>query len=210
MWRFQKEMGEVRRLLQRTYSTICIDPPWPESGGGKSKRGADRHYPLLPVKKIPLVIQASGVFNPAPDAHLYLWVTNTHLMDGGWVMEQLGFRYITCVTWVKMGKKTGLGQYFRQKTEQLLFGVRGDGYAVRTDDRYVIGLIEAGRRGHSVKPQRAYDLIERRSKGCYLEMFARQQRPGWDVWGHEVQDAAETRTHDVGQDPVGPHKSETA
>ncbi len=83
------------------YQTIVIDPPWNESGGGKIKRGADRHYSLLKTPAIPGVIKNSGVFTPAENCHLYLWVTNNFLKDGLWVMEQLGFRYVPMITWAK-------------------------------------------------------------------------------------------------------------
>jgi len=169
------------------FATIVIDPPWPERGGGRIKRGADRHYSLLSVKRIPQVIQDSGVFRPADDAHLYLWATGTYLMDAGWVMSELGFKYKTCVPWVK--NRAGLGQYFRGRCEYLCFGVRGDGYAVRTDDRGIEGVIEAKRGLHSVKPEESFELIERRSHGPFLEMFSRAHTargPQWTHWGMET------------------------
>ena len=123
----------------RIFNVVSLDPPWPESGGGKIKRGADRHYPLLPVAKIPGVILDSGVFNMAENAHMYMWATSNYLMHAGWVIEQIGFRYVACVPWIKTGKKAGLGQYFRGKAEYLLFAVKGKGFKVRTEDRYVVG-----------------------------------------------------------------------
>ncbi|MCK5641183.1 MAG: hypothetical protein KAJ19_10310 [Gammaproteobacteria bacterium] len=93
------------------YKTIYADPPWPERGGGKIKRGADRHYPLMKVKEI---ISMSDFVNSISDenCHLYLWVTNNYLPSGLQVMEAWGFRYITTITWVK--DRIGLGQYFRE------------------------------------------------------------------------------------------------
>jgi len=119
---------------------------------------------------------------------MYMWTTNTFLMKAGWLMEELGFRYVTNIPWVKTQKRAGLGQYFRGKSEQLLFGVRGDGYAVRTDEKYVVGLISAPITEHSVKPKQTYDLIETRSHGPYLEMFAHNNalRPGWTFWGNNA------------------------
>lgn len=170
------------------FSTIALDPPWPERGGGKIKRGADKHYPVVPVKRIPALVQTSGVFRPADDCHMYMWTTGTHLMKAGWVIDQLGFRYVTCVPWVKSDPRAGLGQYFRGKAEYLLFAVRGDGYAVRTAARNIEGLIMAARGRHSEKPEEAFELIERRSHGPFLEMFSRvdSDRPGWTHWGNEV------------------------
>jgi len=93
------------------FHTILIDPPWNEQGGGKIKRGADRHYKLMKVEKILETIRRSGKFTPDENCHLYLWVTNNYLPDGIWLIEQLGFKYITCITWVK--PSYGLGRYFR-------------------------------------------------------------------------------------------------
>lgn len=172
------------------YRTILADLPWKESGGGRIKRGADRHYPLLPTKKIPGVMKDSPNWCPADDSHLYLWVTNTFLPDGLWVMEELGYRYVTNIAWIK--DRTGLGQYFRGQHELLLFGVRGTGYNVRTDRRDLSGVldeggfVEAPRGKHSAKPTTFHELIEARSKGPYLEMFAREPREGWDIWGTDV------------------------
>ena len=105
------------------YHTILLDPPWMESGGGKIKRGADRHYSLLKAPDILAAILQSGVWRPAPDCHLYCWVTNNHLKDGLWLVKALGFRYITLLTWAK--DRFGLGQYFRGQTEHMIFAVKG-------------------------------------------------------------------------------------
>ena len=172
------------------YRTILIDPPWNESGGGRIKRGADRHYSLLKTKDIPGAVLESGVFAPADNCPLYLWVTNNFLKDGLWVMEQLGFRYVTVLTWAKgemvndeiVPGRIGLGQYFRGQTEQLLFGVRGQLPAIEKGKT----LIVAPRGRHSQKPAAAYEMIERVSPGPRLEMFARSVRDGWTAWGNEA------------------------
>lgn len=171
------------------FHTVALDPPWPETGGGKSKRGADRHYPVLKVRAIPqvIILDKEGLFlRVADNAHMYLWVTNNHAEAGMWVMGQLGFRYVTMITWVK--PHAGLGQYFHGQTEHMLFGVRGDGYAIRrpTPGEQLTTVFEAPTTEHSAKPKEAYDLIERRSHGPYLELFARDPRPGWTVWGNQV------------------------
>lgn len=163
------------------YRTILADPPWFERGGGRIKRGADRHYPLLKTPDIPRVIMESGVFVPAADAHMYLWVTNNHLKDGLWVLAQLGFRYVTMLTWAK--DRMGLGQYYRGQTEHLLFGVQGRLPALaRTEST----LIVAPRRRHSEKPDETFRKIERVSPPPRLELFSRRRRPGWDAWGNEI------------------------
>lgn len=103
------------------YKTIYADPPWNETGGGKIKRGADKHYPLMRTKDI--IAFADEVNSYADDnCHLYLWVTNNHLKDGLEVMEAWGFRYVTMITWMK--DRFGLGQYYRGLTEHCLFGVK--------------------------------------------------------------------------------------
>lgn len=170
------------------YRTFLLDPPWPERGGGKIKRGADKHYALLNVKEMPRVILGSGVFTPAANAHLYMWVTNNYLPAGLWLGETLGFTYKTIVTWGK--QRISIGQYFRGKTEHMLFFTRGRGLApdVCTDSKSLSTLLENAQhdRKHSRKPVEAYELIEARSKGPRLEMFAREQRDGWERWGFEA------------------------
>ena len=171
------------------YRTISIDSPWYERGGGKIKRGADRHYPLLHTPDIPGVIMNAPCWHPAWSCHLYLWATNNHLPDALWVVEQLGFRYITIITWAK--DRIGLGQYYRGQTEHLLFAVRGQTMLPRPENRGTT-LVTARRRRHSQKPQEAYTQIEQVSPGPYLEMFARNERSGWGVWGTLTAGSSET------------------
>lgn len=169
----------------KQYATILADPPWPERGGGKIKRGADRHYPLMTVKEIAALPVAALAL---PDSHLYLWVTNNYLPDGLEVMRAWGFRYVTMITWAK--DKLGLGQYFRGMTEHVLFGVRGQPpYKLTTDGNRCQGttLITAPRGEHSAKPESLRTMIERVSYGPYVELFARQTYVGWDAWGNEVE-----------------------
>lgn len=181
------------------YHCISMDPPWPESGGGKIKRGADRHYALLKVKDIPQVIYDCPLWRPAKDCHLWIWATNNHLPAGLWLMTMLGFRYITNIAWVK-GEvlqdgmyykldRPGLGQYTMGQHELLLFGSRGKTMKPAEIDRPRTVII-APRRAHSQKPEEAYQLIEKVSPGPRLELFARAQRENWNVWGDEVIDAS--------------------
>ena len=102
------------------YATLYADPPWPERGGGKIKRGADRHYALMSVADISAMPFGEWA---AWNAHLYLWVTNNYLPAGLECVKAWGFRYVTMVTWVK--DRAGLGQYYRGRTEHCLFAVRG-------------------------------------------------------------------------------------
>jgi N6-adenosine-specific RNA methylase IME4 len=165
------------------YKTILADPPWMEVGGGKIKRGADRHYPLMKTKDI----IALPVADFAEDnAHLYLWVTNNFLQDGLEVMKAWGFNYKTMITWGK--DKMGLGQYFRGMTEHMLFGVRGVLPYKIIDDKRQQGktLFLAPRGEHSKKPEESYEMIEKVSYPAYLELFARDKRENWAVWGNQV------------------------
>jgi len=168
------------------YRTILIDPPWNESGGGRIKRGADRHYSLLKTPDIVRTVLQVPEWNLiCSDAHLYLWVTNRFLSDGLFVMKSLGFTYKSNFVWVK--DRMGLGQYFRGQHELCLFGTRGKRPTLpRTSDRGIPSVLHSDRGKHSEKPDSSYDLIERRSDGPYMELFSRRERDGWFTWGNEV------------------------
>jgi N6-adenosine-specific RNA methylase IME4 len=186
---------EVKKINK--YKTIYADPPWMESGGGKIKRGADRHYPLMKTKDIINL----PIHNLADDnCHLYLWVTNNFLKDGLQVMKAWGFTYKTKITWVKgecldsEGKtfkfeNAGLGQYFRGLDEVCLFGVKGVlPYKTLNSKRQQGKTVFVAPRGeHSEKPKEMYEMIEKVSYAPYIELFARNKRVGWDVWGNEVE-----------------------
>lgn len=162
------------------YCTIMADPPWWESGGGRIKRGADRHYALM---KTPAIIEYMRTISFDENAHLYLWVTNSFLEDGMEVMRSLGFRYVTNLVWVK--DRIGLGQYFRGQHELLLFGVKGRA-PYKNESKAIPSVISAKRREHSRKPDEQYPIIEATSYGPMLEVFARSRRAGWDVMGNEA------------------------
>lgn len=198
----------VRRELHPTkptlrplhYGTIYADPPWPEHGGGKVKRGADRHYGLMKVKDICAL--GSAVQNLAADnSHLYLWVTNNYLPAGLEVMKAWGFDYVTNLCWGKVrleydngfGTTTviqqGLGQYFRGAHELLLFGKRGQPpYRTLPNGKRAQhpSLVLHERTEHSAKPETFRDIITKVSHGPYLELFARERVPGWASWGNEL------------------------
>jgi N6-adenosine-specific RNA methylase IME4 len=169
------------------YRTVYADPPWPEYGGGKIKRGADRHYPLMSLSTIlELGDQLQKHINDE-GCHLYLWVTNTHLANGLLVMERWGFDYKTTITWCK--DRFGLGQYHRGQTEHCLFGVRGRlPYRTTEDGKRAQGVtaIYAPRTAHSAKPDEMRRMIEKVSHASRLELFARSKTVGWDAWGNEV------------------------
>lgn len=180
------------------YVATLLDPPWPERGGGKIKRGADRHYKVITKKEhIRDVILGSGVWNPAQNSHLYMWTTNTYLPWALWIIGELGFAYKTNFPWTKLGR-AGIGQYARGQHEILLFATRGKGYAAKTDARDIgsgflfqqarVKDALTGKVIHSAKPPKQYELIDRRTiAGPRLEMFARvKHSDAWDVWGIEA------------------------
>lgn len=168
------------------YTTTLIDSPWPENGG--CNRGANYKYKTMSILDIRRTILYCPLFHPADNAHLYMWATNTHLIIAGAMFPELGFRYITCITWPK--RRMGIGRYFRGQTEHLLFGVRGNGWSVRQDSRCdlttLLNFWDHPHRKHSAKPPSAHELIEARSKGPYAELFARERREGWECWGDEL------------------------
>lgn len=104
------------------YQVLYVDNPWPENGGGKIKRGADKHYHTMKLREIVALNAQFGTW-AADDAHMYTWATNNYLPAAFDCIKAAGFRYVTCCTWVK--DRPGLGQYFRGKTEHCLFAVRG-------------------------------------------------------------------------------------
>lgn len=179
------------------FSTVLADPPWQFANRtGKvapEHRRLDR-YSTMPMDAI-LALDVESVL--APNAHLYLWVPNALLPDGLAVMKAWGFRYVSNIVWAKRRKDggpdgRGVGFYFRNVTELLLFGVRG---SMRTlaPGRSQVNMIETRKREHSRKPDEQYDLIESCSPGPYLEMFARHARPNWTVWGDESSDDIKPR-----------------
>ncbi len=158
------------------YRTILADPPWDINQRGNY--GAERHYPLMSLERI----CALGVEQlAAPEAHLWLWVTNSTLPVGREVMAAWGFTYRSCLTWVK--PRLGLGQYLRNQTEHLLLGTRG---RAPVQFRCQGSWFYAPQQEHSHKPEEQYAIIERCSAGPYLELFARRRTPGWDAWGNEI------------------------
>tara|TARA_A100000164_G_scaffold311851_1_gene289969 strand:- start:627 stop:1154 length:528 start_codon:yes stop_codon:yes gene_type:complete len=172
--------------MTKKFKTILLDPPWNERGGGRIKRGADKHYELLKTPDIIRVILQSEHWGDLDDnAHMYLWATNNHLEDALFVMKSLGFRYVTNIVWVK--DRIGLGQYARGKHEILLFGTRGVKHtSAKKHNNSLASVIEAKRGTHSSKPEESFQWIENRSHGPYLEMFSRNKREGWTVWGKEI------------------------
>jgi N6-adenosine-specific RNA methylase IME4 len=135
----------------------------------------------------------------ADEAHLYLWVPNALVAWGLMVMEQWGFTYKTNIVWYKVRKDggpdgRGVGFYFRNVTELLLFGTKGH-YRTLAPGRRMVNIIATQKREHSRKPDEVYDLIEKCSLGPYLELFARHRREGWVQWGNEIPASSMSLTH---------------
>lgn len=171
------------------YSTILADPPWQFQN--RTGKMAPEHRRLLryPTMELKEIIELPVSRLAAAKSHLYLWVPNALLQEGLRVMEAWGFTYKSNMVWYKVRKDggpdgRGVGFYFRNVTELILFGVRG---SMRTlpPGRTQVNILSTRKREHSRKPDEIYDIIEACSPGPYLEVFARFKRPGWKQWGNE-------------------------
>ena len=161
------------------FSTIVIDPPWDwgDEGDVDQLGRARPDYATISIDKL-LELPVSSLADE--DCHIYLWITNRSLPKGFALLEKWGFRYITCLTWVK--PYYGMGNYFRGQTEQVLFGVKGSQMLKRKDIGTVFNA-SRGTGGHSSKPVEFLELVEKCSHSPYLEMFSRCDRDGWFAWG---------------------------
>ena len=188
---------ELEGLEGQKFSTILIDPPWRfQNRTGKmapEHRRLNRYetMQLADIKHMPIAAHASKA------CHLYMWCPNALLKEEHEVMDAWGFKYKTNLVWYKIRKDggpdgRGVGFYFRNVTELILFGLRG---SMRTLDpgRRQVNVISTRKREHSRKPSETYELIERCSPGPYLEIFAREPADGWVSWGNEVETYEKTR-----------------
>ena len=175
---------------RRKFHTVLADPPWQfQNRTGKMAPEHKRlsRYPTMSLQEIKdLPVEAIV----KDTAHLYLWVPNALLAEGMQVMENWGFTYKTNLIWYKVRKdggpdRRGVGFYFRNVTEMILFGVRGKNARTLRPGRSQENIISSRKREHSRKPDEQYDLIESCSPGPYFEMFARGPRKNWNVWGNQ-------------------------
>ena len=173
------------------FRTVLADPPWRFTN--RTGKVAPEHRRLDRYSTLDLdAICALDVASVAADrAHLYLWVPNALLPEGLRVMQAWGFRYVSNIVWAKRRQDggpdgRGVGFYFRNVTELILFGVRGKNVRTLDPARRQVNMIETRKREHSRKPDEQYSLIEACSPGPYLELFARHPREGWQVWGDEA------------------------
>ncbi|GDY19321.1 hypothetical protein LBMAG56_06660 [Verrucomicrobiota bacterium] len=199
----------LQHKVEGQFTTILADPPWQFQN--RTGKMAPEHKRLLryPTMELEEIFELPIPRLAAARSHLYLWVPNALLAEGLEVMRRWGFTYKSNIVWHKIRKDggpdgRGVGFYFRNVTELLLFGVRG---SMRTlpPGRTQVNFLATRKREHSRKPDEAYELIESCSPGPYLELFARFERPGWQQWGNEDVEANAARGvalrsgHDVSQ-----------
>jgi len=180
-------------LRDRTFGTILADPPWRFTN--RTGKVAPEHrrlarYETLSVKEISELPIENHVLDVS---HCYLWVPNALLPDGLRVLEAWGFEYKTNLIWHKIRKDggsdgRGVGFYFRNVTEIILFGTRGKDTRTLSPGRRQVNLLGTRKREHSRKPDEQYDIIESCSWGPYLELFGRGRREKWTVWGNQASD----------------------
>ncbi len=177
----------------RKFKTVLADPPWQfknRTGKVAPEHKRLNRYPTMTLDDI-IKLPVSSV--TADCCHLYLWVPNALLPAGLAVMQAWGFEYKTNLIWEKIRHDgfpdgRGVGFYFRNVTEILLFGIKGKSYRTLAPARSQVNLIRSTKREHSRKPDDFYSLIEACSEGPYLEMFARGIRPNWLLWGNQAND----------------------
>ena len=188
--------GAVARELlgldrEQRFSTILADPPWRFTN--RTGKMAPEHrrlsrYSTMTVEEIAALPIHAVTDEPA---HLYLWVPNALILEGLEVMRRWGFTYKTNLVWFKVRKDggpdgRGVGFYFRNVTELILFGTRGKNARTLSRGRRQVNLFQTRKREHSRKPDELYEIIEACSPGPYLELFARHCRPDWCQWGDEA------------------------
>lgn len=175
----------------KRFATILADPPWQFMN--RTGKIAPEHKRLTRYETMTTEeICALPVAQIARDrAHLYLWVPNALVPEGLRVMEAWGFAYKTNLIWHKIRKDggpdgRGVGFYFRNVTEMVLFGVRGKNIRTLKAGRSQVNFLATRKQEHSRKPEEQYEIIEACSTAPYLELFARGVRDGWKSWGNQA------------------------
>lgn len=183
----------LEEVGKKRFSTVLADPPWQfQNRTGKMAPEHKRlsRYPTMTLQEIKELPVEAIVRDTA---HLYLWIPNALLADGLQVMEHWGFTYKTNLIWYKIRKdggpdRRGVGFYFRNVTEMILFGVRGKNARTLQPGRSQENIISSQKREHSRKPDEQYKMIESCSPYPYIELFARGPKKGWFTWGNQAQD----------------------
>jgi N6-adenosine-specific RNA methylase IME4 len=172
------------------FGTILADPPWQFTN--RTGKMAPEHKRLSRYSTMTLdeIMELPVSQLTLPQSHLYLWVPNALILEGLEVMKRWGFTYKTNLVWYKIRQDggpdgRGVGFYFRNVTELILFGTRGSLRTLQPGRRQV-NIITSRKREHSRKPDQLYEIIEQCSPGPFLELFARHCRSGWSQWGDEV------------------------
>lgn len=178
------------RLGSQRFGTILADPPWQFQNRTGKMAPEHKRLSRYGTLTLPDIVKMPVSKFAADVSHLYLWVPNALLLEGLQVMEAWGFTYKTNIVWHKIRKDggpdgRGVGFYFRNTTELILFGVKGKNARTREAGRRQVNIIKTQKREHSRKPDELYDIIEACSSGPYLELFARGPRKGWTVWGNQ-------------------------
>ena len=168
------------------FDVLLVDPPWRygnvKTGGSMKSGSAAKYETLSPEQLGAMVNEIHRIIHRA--SVLCLWATCPMKPEALAVMNAWGFAYKTTVYWHKTGR-LGLGYWFRGEVEELLIGARPDAKAFRCQER---NIIEVPVRKHSQKPDEVYDLIEKATPDARrAELFATHRRPGWSVWGKEVE-----------------------
>jgi len=179
---------------QSRFATVLADPPWQfvnRTGKIAPEHRRLSRYGTMSLQEI-MELPVSDIAQPT--AHLYLWVPNALLPDGLAVMKAWGFTYKSNIVWHKVRKDggsdgRGVGFYFRNVTEVILFGVRGKNARTLSPGRSQVNLLATRKREHSRKPDEQYALIEACSSGPYLELFARGARKSWTSWGNQADES---------------------
>lgn len=177
----------------RRFGTILADPPWRfinRTGKMAPEHRRLTRYETMTAEEI-AALPVRGLVSER--SHLYLWVPNALLVDGLRVMESWGFAYKTNIVWSKIRKDggpdgRGVGFYFRNVTELLLFGIRGKNNRTLAPGRRQVNFIASRKREHSRKPDEQYKIIEECSPGPFIELFARGKRQGWEGWGVQAEE----------------------
>lgn len=184
-------LPDLLTLGHEKFATILADPPWRFSNRTGKMAPEHRRLSRYATMTMQDILELPVAQVATPKSHLYLWVPNALILEGLDVMKRWGFTYKTHLVWFKVRKDggpdgRGVGFYFRNVTELVLFGVRGKNNRTLKPGRTQVNLLATRKREHSRKPDELYDIIEACSPGPYLELFARHRRRGWKVWGNEA------------------------
>jgi N6-adenosine-specific RNA methylase IME4 len=183
--------------ISGSFGTILIDPPWRfanRTGKMAPEHKRLRRYATMNFDEIAALPVGELA---APQAHLYLWCPNALLAEGLRIVQAWGFVYKTNLVWYKIRKDggpdgRGVGFYFRNVTELLLFGIKGK-LRTKQAGRKQVNILVSRKQEHSWKPEEQYEIIESCSPEPYLELFARRRRAGWIGWGDQAETYEESR-----------------